>query len=680
MVRVRGVVALCAAAFPLLALAQNTRMIAGAVYDDRAALAVRQHFVPAAGVAVKLYRDGGDRALSADDILIATDTTDAAGHYVFPNLNAGDYWVAVDSRSMRAGSNTWPEQTFGASGSLCARQDGSTQNNYFEGPCVGGRSFASDDASALTTAEHVALVAAADARDNVDFAFSFNAVTSTADGGRIQGSLRQFIDNANGAGGPARMRFIPIAPAPEQRRPIMGVPPRWWSIALQSPLPELRDEDTVIDGTAHHMLSPASIANVHPGRLGEAATIRPQDRTVPLIERPELEILLSGANGIVCAARCGLRAFAMHGAQNAVVARGDARIEHVLIGASPDGEPALMQGVGLQVEKGVTMARHVLVSSQRQVGVLVGPEGRIDGEHLEVTRCGEPGSGAGVFLLSDKSAIRSSIISANPGAGIILGSLDGTTPARENTIDSSTISSNQAGVVFGAGSSRNAVTRNDIMWNRLGGVTSAPYETAPPRENRVSANRFDENGLRPIILDLAAENPNELSRSTESCERVANAVNNGIAAPRLTDVRVQMEEKMARVTVRGKACPGQSVEIYQSYVTSGIRDKVPDLPRIRNERIDRETLTNQQREMVLPSVGEFNYLGATSTAADGTFEATFPLPILTDTPEATKTLEEVNIWASEVLRAASPSDRAFSALAIDAAGNTSEMSVRRQVD
>jgi hypothetical protein len=137
---------------------------------------------------------------------------------------------------------------------------------------------------------------------------------------------------------------------------------------------------------------------------------------------------------------------------------------------------------------------------------------------------------------------------------------------------------------------------------------------------------------------------------------------------------------VARVTVRGQACAGEVVEIYQSFVTSGIRDKVPDLPRIRSEKTDQETLTNDQREMALPSIGEFNYLGSTNAAADGTFEATFPLPGVSETEPASRSEEETKIWASQVLQGAALVDRAFAAIAIDAAGNTSEMSVRRQVD
>lgn len=681
--KVRWAVVLCAAMVPLIGSAQSARAIAGTVYDDRLALAVRTSFVPVAGATVKLYRDGGDRMPSADDAIVATDTTNAKGGYAFAPMT-GDYWVVVDSRTIRSSGSSantaWPEQTFGPGGSLCARLSGITQTTYFEGSCVGGRTFAADDASALMTSEHVALVSSSDANSNVDFAFSFNVVTSTADGDRLQGSLRQFVTNANAIPGTSRMRFVPLTPAPAQRQPIMGVPSEWWSIVLTTPLPELQDDDTVIDGTAYNLLSPASVLNTYPGRIGETATVRPVDRSAPLIEKPELELTLNGENGIVCAKRCGIRAIALHGSPISVVTRGDARIEQVMIGASPDGVSAEAGSIGLQIERGVAQASQVMVTAQTRAGMLVGPEGRLEGEHLEINRCGDPQTGGGIVLLSNGSTVRNSVIATNAGAGIIVGSLDGATPGNGNTIESSTISSNQAGVLFGAGSSHNAVTRNDIMWNRLGGVTSAPFETAPPRENRLSANRFDENGLRPIILNLASENPNELSRSAESCVRIASAPNNGISSPRLTDVRVQTDEATARVTIRGRACAGEIVEIYQSFVTSGVRDKVPDLPRIRSEKIDNETLTNQQREMALPSVGEFNYLGATNAGPDGTFEATFPLPVVTTAADDSKSEEETNIWASQVLQSGTAADRAFAAIAIDTAGNTSEMSVRRQVD
>jgi parallel beta-helix repeat protein len=627
---------------------------------------------------VKLYRDGNDAAL-------ATTTTNAGGMYVFRNLAEGHYWVAVDSKTIGNAPGAWAEQTFGPAGSLCATPDGTSRTTWFEGACFSGRTAnVSDNAATLATSEHLARVELRDAATSVDFAFSFGAVTNTADGERVQGSLRQFVTNANAIAGPNRMRFVPVERAREQRDTTYGVPPRWWTIALTSALPELRDADTWIDGTAYNFVSPASVANMNPGRYGEPATVKENERVVPRLEKPELEVMLTGSEGIVCAARCTITAIAVHGATNAVVTRADARFEHVLIGAAPDAAPAATFGtVGLQIEGGTAVARHLLVTAQRRAGVLVGPASRLDGERLDVSRCGDPAAGGAVVLLSDGSYLRSSTIAANPGGGVVIGSLDGSAPSHANTIDGCTISGNQAGVLLGPGSSRNVITRNELMWNRLGGVTSAPFEgpNAAPRENRVSANRFNENGLRPIILNLGAENPNELARGADNCERTTAAANSGITAPRLTHVEVTNDAVASRVVLRGRACPGEVVELYQSYVTSGVRQAEAELPQIRNERTDaRETLTNNEREMALPSIGEFNFLGAANTNADGTFEATFPLPMLATANDPSRSIEETNIWASQVLPGSNPTDRAFSALAIDAAGNTSEMSVRRRVD
>ncbi|MDQ3283400.1 MAG: right-handed parallel beta-helix repeat-containing protein [Acidobacteriota bacterium] len=678
----RWAVVLCAAFAAAGVRAESALVVAGGVFQDRAALAVRANFVPAPNVRVKLYRDNGDRVPNATDVPLASARTDASGVYVFRSIAPGDYWVAVDSHSFAA--NAWPEQTFGPAGSLCAQPDGSSRTTWFEGACFGGRTAASDDANALATSEHVAFVSLRESATAVDFAFSYDAVTSTADGANVQGTLRQFIANANAVSGANSMRFVPIERATERTAADLGVPPRWWTITLASPLTELTDPDTTIDGTAYNFLSPASKSDVNPGRYGESATIKSDVPIVPRLEKPELDIALAGTDGLVCATRCGIRAVALHGATNAVVARNGVRFEHVLVGATPDVLPSAPFGTtGVQIEKGLAIARQLLVTAQTRAGIIIGREAQLDAENLDVTRCGDPARGAGVLLLSDGSTIRSSTIASNPGVGILIGSPDGSAPANGNTIDGCTIAGNQAGVIFGPGSSRNVVTRNDIMWNRLGGVTSAPFENASlaPRENRLSANRFNENGLRPIVLNLAAENPNELARGAESCERIATAANGGIPVPVITAVNVMAEGNAARVTIRGRACPGEVVELYQSFVTSGVREKRPELPRIRDEKKEgRETIGNQQRAFALPSIGEFNYLGVANTAADGTFEATFPLPLLTQNKVIQGEMEETNIWASQVLPGAQPSERAFSAIAIDPAGNTSEMSVRRLVE
>ncbi|MEO8378702.1 MAG: right-handed parallel beta-helix repeat-containing protein [Acidobacteriota bacterium] len=652
--------------------------IAGMVSQDRLVLSVRPHFLAAEGVTLKLYGDDGDRTPSAGDRLLATTKSDKAGMYVFRVDAPGAYWVTVDSRSFFAGA--WPEQTFGPAGSLCAHPEEGTHALTYEGSCFGGRTAGgSDDASSLMTSEHLALINVRESITNADFAFSFDAVTNTLDGDGIQGSLRQYFVNANTVKGINRMRFVPIERGTAQRDLNYGVPPQWWTITFKTPLPELTDEDTLVDGTPYNFVAPSSVLDLNPGRFGESVTLESGEPDLSRLKKPELELITTGASGIVCAASCGLRGFALHGTQAGIVARADVRVEHVLVGATPAGDAAPGVGeVGVQIERGTFTARHLLVMAQANLGVSVAPEGKLDGEHLEVSRCGQPLRGAGIALLSSGSSIRSSQVTANPGAGIVLGSTDGKAPATGNTIDRTTISGNQAGVILGPGSSRNVITRNDIMWNRLGGVTVTPFENLPPRENRISANRFDENGLRPIILDLNVDDPNLLSRGTDTCTVSTTVPNAGISSPRVTDVNIS-EEGGLRARIRGRACPGQVVELYQSFVTSSISQNNTDMPEVRDDDIENETITTQERVMTIPSIGEFNYLGATTANADGTFEATFPLKSVKHENMDSKSIEETKIWASQVLTsAAAPSDRAFSAIAIDAAGNTSEMSVRRK--
>lgn len=674
----RWAAAVCAAVVPLAMNAQSGGLaIAGSVYQDRLVLAVRPHFLAAAGVTLKLYRDDGDRVPSAGDLLLATTKTDKTGMYVFAVNGAGAYWVAVDSRSFQRGA--WPEQTFGPSGSLCSHPDDGTRTIPFEGACFGGRTpHGSDDASSLMTSEHLALIPVRESVTNADFAFSFDAVTNTLEGEGIQGSLRQYFLNANAVSGINRMRFVPVERAPQQREMNYGIPPRWWTITLTTPLPDLTDADTLVEGSAYNFLAPSSELDLNPGRFGERITLKSGDPDLSRLRKPELELIVTGPAGIVCAATCGLRGLAMHGSVVGIITRADVRIEHLLVGAAPDATPAPGAGdVGVQVEAGTLTARHLLVTSQATIGISVAPESKLDGEHLDVGKNGQPLRGAGIALLSTGSSIRSSLVTANPGAGIVLGSTDGTAPASGNIIDHTTISGNQAGIVLGPAASRNVITHNDIMWNRIGGVTVTPYDLLPPRENRISANRFDENGLRPIILDLSVEDPNMLSAGMETCTISASAPNAGISAPRVSDVRVWDEEGL-HAQIRGRACPGQVVEIYQSFVTSGISANKTEMPEVRDKAIERETLTSQDRVLGLPSIGEFNYVGATTAAADGAFDATFPLPTVSPTDLSSATEEETKVWATQVLTSASPSDRAFSAIAIDAAGNTSEMSVRRK--
>ncbi len=193
----------------------------GDVFDDN---------VFAAGVTVALYRDDGiiSGEIDADDTLMSWTTTDVNGDYGFATLADHTYWIVVDSKSIAPSDgfnashgqgDVWAEQTYGSAGSVTF--GGAYSYSSVSGSLLGGmRGERSDNATALTSSEHVTrvIVAGSDV-SNVDSGFSFNVITRTGDGDddgvanrTVQGSFRQFISNSNAISGTNVSQFaIPNA-------------------------------------------------------------------------------------------------------------------------------------------------------------------------------------------------------------------------------------------------------------------------------------------------------------------------------------------------------------------------------------------------------------------------------------------------------------------------------------
>jgi len=140
---------------------------------------------------------------------------------------------------------------------------------------------------------------------------------------------------------------------------------------------------------------------------------------------------------------------------------------------------------------------------------------------------------------------------------------------------------------------------------------------------------------------------------------------------------VQRSDDTKTVTISGRACPAQTVELYRSYVTSEIRN-AKDNSRMIRKTVKGETITIEQQQLdAYPSIGEFNYMTSTVAAADGSFTVIFPIELVERTARAAKS-DDVIITNEQALYG-SESDRAYSAIAIDPQGNTSEMSERTRV-
>ncbi len=270
-----------------------TRTISGTIFEDVNGDSDLADAVAVTGspIDVYLYEDvDGDGLIEATDTLVTTvKTDDTTGIYEFTGLDFGDYYVVVDSTDITPSNGTsaidriWAEQTYGTAGSYIADGNGNTTVRTDAGAAFGGRrADFSDNASSLLTAEHVTRVstAAGDA-ENVDFGFSFNVVTNHLGGDLtvddpsrntwVQGSLRQFIENANHIFGSNELRFTPTTEATDT-----DGTNAWWTIDVQDLLPELSDSSgaTIINGTAYSFVDGVSLRNTNTaivgGETGEA--------------------------------------------------------------------------------------------------------------------------------------------------------------------------------------------------------------------------------------------------------------------------------------------------------------------------------------------------------------------------------------------------------------------------
>ncbi len=258
-------------------------------------------------VEVHLFKDGGDGLADGnDDHYISTDLTDNKGFYSFQIGDEDTYWIVVDSKTGGLSSGTtWAEQTYAPVGALCTDGTGGTDTTSVAGNCFGGRRGGVSDnisstpvASDLANAEHIARFSVSGSGiTDLDFGFSFNVVTDIRDGDddtgasrSIQGSLRQFITNANSRTGANGMRFVPAVSANETSG---GA--NWWSITLTSELPAITDALTTIDGTAFSLTAPLTEVDSNPGFTGSGGSVGLDAQGLNSFALKELELNLADA-------------------------------------------------------------------------------------------------------------------------------------------------------------------------------------------------------------------------------------------------------------------------------------------------------------------------------------------------------------------------------------------------
>lgn len=341
----------------------------GNVAEDVNAAGSIEAAPPLSGVRVIAWRDDGNGVPDDADIRAGETRTDAAGRFSFDGLAPAVYWIAVDSltiapageRNARlntdaAAESIWAEQAFGSIGALCTDGSGVPVTRTAAGPCVGGRwAPQSDDPRKLSTSKHLARVDTTDpaVRATASFGFSFNVVDNLGDsvgevgetGGRSrQGSLRQFIRNANAIAGPNAMRFIPAVGTEQQP---------WWTIHCATPLPRVTDGGTSLDGTAWMATDPARL------------------RTAAKEQRPDLEVDVAGTgDALSTGAETKIASMALQSAGTAVRAGAALSARNLLIGLHPDGTPGPAGETGI-VSDGGDLRLETVTIAGRSTGLVI---------------------------------------------------------------------------------------------------------------------------------------------------------------------------------------------------------------------------------------------------------------------------------------------------------------------
>ena len=544
------------------------RSIAGAVLHDADGDAnVAEGEGGFAGATVKLYLDDGDGSIGAGDALVTTAATGAGGSYSFSMLAPTRYWVVVDSKTLAAPAynggfginDVWAEETYAVFGAAT----GATVTGV-SGAFYGGRFLnTSDNAAALTTAEHVIgrdLVAVN--ATNVDYGFSFNAVTNTRGDGadhdlanarKSQGSLEQFILNANAIQSSIAnqnvMRFVPgaapnvVTGAYSDDGVLNDGGDDWWRITLTAALPAITDQWTVLDATAYSRFDGSTpLVNTNAGVLGnpgmqvglgaDATAGTGDDPTLPGVPRPELE-LVDGANvdwGLkVGASNVTIRYFSIRGFGDdpnteADIVIGDAVapqnytaivVEDNVIGSGPASfaDP----GAGNRSISGIAVfgpdsgfIRRNLIGFTEHWGVILGGVAAPDADGWTIqsneirstAMVGLPHDGLDLAYGASGTTVTGNLFVANRGTGVDMYQSGGGNLIENNTVTGNGTGGNEtAGIrVFGPG---NTVQLNRIENNAGAGVLVVGQDGgpgAPSTGNLISRNSFSGNGANAIDL------------------------------------------------------------------------------------------------------------------------------------------------------------------------------------
>jgi hypothetical protein len=479
-------------AFLLFAASTATSgIISGTVFEDRNYGGGAGRSQAASGgaavqnVRVELYSSAG--------ALLLNTLTSATGAYSF-NRNAGTYIVRVASRTLAstrtggcAAGTCLPVQTYrtdATSGTAVAVTDHVGGENPALSDAGNGATTLAALTTATTTAQSITTVAVATNATNVaglDFGFNFDTIVNTADTG--QGSLRQFVVNANALTGEAALAQAGLAAGFEtsvfmipngvanpgqnvgyaNQLTVGGANGGAARITLASALPAITGANTILDGRIQtlNVRATAGGAETNPLTLGTGGTVGTSGTALGLFGRPEVVINAAGTQVSGTAAPVYVAGVAVENG-GVIVSGNGSLVQDCLVGTNADGTVTTVYsanyGITIGAGTGITISHNfVRVNDSGIRGDATGANAVIQYNEVD-SITGAPGGGQtntfdGILIINSAASItvRYNLAKNQRGGGLEFG--------------------------FGAGAVTGTVTENTITSN---GYNSAGVPSAEP--------------------------------------------------------------------------------------------------------------------------------------------------------------------------------------------------------
>ncbi len=459
----------------------SSATITGTVFEDRNYGGGAGRTLAASGgtgiptVRVEIYTAAGAFSTSTN--------TNASGVYTVSGLGSGTYTVRVANRSIAstrgggcAAGTCIPVQTF--------RTNAAPAPAVAVTDRVGGQNpqlidsinnTTSATLASLTTAtttpqsiSSVTLATGGTTVSGVNFGFNFDTIVNVANTG--QGSLRQFVVNANALTGEGALAQVGLTAGREtsifmipngvanpgqntsyaNQLVTAGANAGAARITLASALPVISGASTILDGRTQtaNVRSTAGGAQTNPGQIGTGGTVGTSATSLPLFDRPE--VVIDAAATLVSATGAPVAIVGVAVENGGISVSGNSSVvQDCLAGTRADGTIGTAYGgsYGITIGAGTSIAivhNFVRVNNSGIRGDATGASALIEYNEVD-SLTGAPGGGQtntfdGILIINSAASItvRYNLAKNQRGGGLEFGFGSGavTGTVTENTLTS----------------------------------------------------------------------------------------------------------------------------------------------------------------------------------------------------------------------------------------------------